>query len=50
MDAAATLDQVEVENPLCAAPEANDLVADDCQRQTWASIRTGLEFWSAASA
>ena len=40
--AAGVLDQGEVENALYAAAEHNGLVADDGQRQTWATIRSGL--------
>ena len=40
--AAGELQQDEVEDALYAAAEANSLVADDGQRQTWATIRSGL--------
>jgi hypothetical protein len=40
--AAGALDQVDVEDELYAAAEVNGLVADDGQRQTWATIRSGL--------
>jgi hypothetical protein len=40
--AAGLLDQSEVEDALYAAAERNGLVADDGQRQTWATIRSGL--------
>jgi hypothetical protein len=40
--AAGALEQTDVENELYAAAERNSLVADDGQRQTWATIRSGL--------
>jgi hypothetical protein len=40
--AAGALDQGEVEDVLYAAAEHNGLVADDGQRQCWATIRSGL--------
>jgi hypothetical protein len=40
--AAAALEQGEVENALYAAAEQNGLVADDGERQCWATIRSGL--------
>ncbi len=40
--AAGVLEQGAVEDALYAAAEANGLVADDGQRQTWATIRSGL--------
>jgi hypothetical protein len=40
--AAGALDQAEVEEELYAATEANGLIADDGQRQCWATIRSGL--------
>jgi hypothetical protein len=40
--AAGALDQGDVEDELYAAAAANGLVADDGQRQCWATIRSGL--------
>ena len=40
--AAGALEQAEVEDALYAAAEQNGLVADDGQRQCWATIRSGL--------
>ena len=40
--AAGALDQREVEDALYAAALANGLVADDGERQWWATIRSGL--------
>jgi hypothetical protein len=40
--AAGFFDQIYVEEELYAAAEANGLVADDGQRQCWATIRSGL--------
>jgi hypothetical protein len=40
--AAAALEQGEVENALYTAAEQNGLVADDGERQCWATIRSGL--------
>jgi hypothetical protein len=40
--AAGVLEQGEVEDALYAAAETNGLVADDGQRQCWATIRSGL--------
>ena len=40
--AAGALEQAEVEEVLYAAAEANGLVADDGERQAWATIRSGL--------
>ena len=40
--AAGALEQAEVEDALYAAALANGLVADDGQRQCWATIRSGL--------
>ena len=40
--AAGALDQAEVEDALYAAAVANGLVADDGERQCWATIRSGL--------
>jgi hypothetical protein len=40
--AADALDQTDVEDELYTAAEANHLVADDGERQTWATIRCGL--------
>jgi HNH endonuclease len=40
--AAGALDQGDVEDALYSAADQNGLVADDGQRQTWASIRSGL--------
>jgi hypothetical protein len=40
--AAGALDQTEVEEALYAAAVANGLVADDGERQCWATIRSGL--------
>ena len=40
--AAGALEQAEVEEALYAAAEANGLVADDGERQCWATIRSGL--------
>ncbi len=40
--AAGALDQHDVEDALYAAAERNDLVADDGERQCWATIRSGL--------
>ena len=40
--AAGALGQGEVEDALYGAAERNGLVADDGQRQTWATIRSGL--------
>ncbi len=39
---AGALDQGDVEDELYAAAEHNGLVADDGERQTWATIRSGL--------
>jgi hypothetical protein len=38
--AAAALEQGDVEDALYAAAVANRLVADDRERQTWATIRS----------
>ena len=40
--AAGTLEQRDVEDALYAAAVANGLVADDGERQCWATIRSGL--------
>jgi hypothetical protein len=40
--AAGALEQTDVEDELYVAAERNCLVADDGQRQTWATIRSGL--------
>jgi hypothetical protein len=40
--AAGALDQTEVEDGLFNAVERNGLVADDGERQTWSTIRSGL--------
>jgi hypothetical protein len=40
--AVGALEQAEVEDELYAAAERNGLVDDDGQRQTWATIRSGL--------
>ncbi len=40
--AAGALDQADVEDELYAAAEHNHLVADDGDRQCWATIRSGL--------
>ena len=40
--AAGTLEQADVEEALYAAAVANGLVADDGERQCWATIRSGL--------
>ena len=40
--AAGALDQAEVEDGLFDAAERNRLVADDGERQIWATIRSGL--------
>ena len=40
--AAGALEQADVEDVLYAAAERNGLVADDGERQTWATIRSGL--------
>jgi hypothetical protein len=40
--AAGALEQPEVEDALYAAAVANGLVADDGERQCWATIRSGL--------
>jgi hypothetical protein len=40
--AAGALEQGAVEDALYAAAESNGLVADDGQRQCWATIRSGL--------
>jgi hypothetical protein len=40
--AAGALDQALVENALYAAAIADGLVADDGDRQCWATIRSGL--------
>jgi hypothetical protein len=40
--AAGAIDQAAVEDALYAAAEQNGLVADDGQRQCWATIRSGL--------
>jgi hypothetical protein len=40
--AAGALEQRDVEDELYAAGEYNHLVADDGERQTWATIRSGL--------
>jgi hypothetical protein len=40
--AAGALDQADVEDELYAAAEVNHLVAEDGERQTWATIRSGL--------
>ncbi len=40
--AAGVLDVAQVEDALYAAAEQNGLVADDSQRQCWATIRSGL--------
>ena len=39
---AGALEQADVEDELYAAAERNGLVADDGQRQVWATIRSGL--------
>ncbi len=47
--AASALEQSDVEEALCAAAERNGLVADDGERQCWATIRSGLSargLWS----
>jgi hypothetical protein len=36
------LEQTVVDDQLYAAAVHNDLVADDGERQTWASVRSGL--------
>jgi hypothetical protein len=38
---AGALDQIDVEEELYAAADANGLVADDSARQCWATIRSG---------
>jgi hypothetical protein len=40
--AAGALEQADVEDELYGAAEANSLIADDGQRQCWATIRSGL--------
>jgi hypothetical protein len=40
--AAGTLEQADVEDGLNGAAERNGLVADDGERQCWATIRSGL--------
>jgi hypothetical protein len=40
--AAGALGQTDVEDALYAAAERNGLVGDDGERQTWATIRSGL--------
>jgi hypothetical protein len=40
--AAGVLDQATVEDQLYAAAQRNGLVADDGERQTWATIRSGI--------
>ncbi len=40
--AAGALEQTEVEDELYAAAAVNGLVADDGERQCWATIRSGL--------
>jgi hypothetical protein len=40
--AAGALEQAEVEDGLCAAAAHNGLAADDGERQTWSTIRSGL--------
>ncbi len=40
--AAGALEQRDVEDELYAAAEDNGLVADDGERQCWATIRSGL--------
>jgi hypothetical protein len=40
--AAGALEQTEVEEALYGAAGANGLVADDGERQCWATIRSGL--------
>ena len=40
--AAGTLEQTDVEDALYAAAEHNGLVADDGERQCWATIRSGI--------
>lgn len=40
--AAGALEQTDVEDALYRAAEVNGLVADDGERQTWATIRSGL--------
>jgi hypothetical protein len=40
--AAGALLQADVEDALYAAAECTGLVADDGQRQTWATVRSGL--------
>jgi hypothetical protein len=40
--AAGPLEQAEVEDGLYAAAAQNGLVADDGERQTWSTIRSGL--------
>ena len=42
MDRRGPLDLAEVEDALYAAAVANGLVADDGERQCWATIRSGL--------
>jgi hypothetical protein len=44
------LDQTDVEDALYAAAERNGLVADDGQRQVWATIRSGLSAACSADA
>ena len=41
--AAGALEQTEVQEALYAAAVANGLVADDGERQCWATIRSGLK-------
>ena len=40
--AAGALEQADVEDELYSAAEVNGLVADDGERQCWATIRSGL--------
>ena len=40
--AAGALEQLQVEDELFSAAQRNGLVSDDGQRQTWATIRSGL--------
>jgi hypothetical protein len=40
--AASTLEQATAEDSLYSAAERNGLIADDGQRQCWATIRSGL--------
>ena len=47
--AAGALEQHDVEEALYAAAVANGLVADDGERQCWATIRSGLSKGAAAA-